>query len=273
MFYRYRTNIIFTMREQVQQLISQGRTEEALTLLAKHNGDAVLLQARYNQAKKQKNMGMLDFSEWSKVQAQVTYAALEMAGQINITNITNVQITINLNTAFDFEASIKKLNADTLVNLLTAEFTGKPAMEDWLPIKQDYESYGLLGKPFPIDYVSDLRKKALQIYKKYWVELKEKQEKELKSAVQEVIDSLADCEKNETVLRKCIKHAQVLYIENKGLIPDAQSNLETLGLYVQKLDWSETVVLKEMGRESYQVILEGIKQKIINMLNKTQSAL
>lgn len=70
------------MREQIQQLISEGRTEEALTLLAKHNGDAVLLQARYNQAKKQQNMGMLDFSEWSKVQAQVNYAALEMAGQV-----------------------------------------------------------------------------------------------------------------------------------------------------------------------------------------------
>ena len=70
------------MREQLQQLIAEGRTEEALALLVQHNSDAVLLQARYNQAKKQQNMGMIDFGEWSRVQAQVNYAALEMAGQV-----------------------------------------------------------------------------------------------------------------------------------------------------------------------------------------------
>lgn len=70
------------MREQLQQLIAEGRTEEALALLVQHNSDAVLLQARYNQAKKQQNMGLIDFGEWSRVQAQVNYAALEMAGQV-----------------------------------------------------------------------------------------------------------------------------------------------------------------------------------------------
>ncbi len=70
------------MREQLQQLIAEGRTEEALTLLVQHNSDAVLLQARYNQAKKQQNMGMIDFGEWSRVQNQVNYAAMEMAGQV-----------------------------------------------------------------------------------------------------------------------------------------------------------------------------------------------
>ena len=70
------------MREEIQQLIAEGRTEDALALLVKHNSDAVLLQARYNQAKKQQNMGMIDFGEWSRVQSQVNYAALEMAGQV-----------------------------------------------------------------------------------------------------------------------------------------------------------------------------------------------
>lgn len=72
------------MREQLQQLIAEGRTEEALALLVQHNSDAVLLQARYNQAKKQQNMGLIDFGEWSRVQAQVNYAALEMAGQVKV---------------------------------------------------------------------------------------------------------------------------------------------------------------------------------------------
>ncbi|MFN0015104.1 MAG: TIR domain-containing protein [Saprospiraceae bacterium] len=70
------------MKEQIQQLISEGRTEDALALLTKHTTDALLLQGRFNAAKKQYNMGMIEFGEWNRVQAQINYAALEMAGNI-----------------------------------------------------------------------------------------------------------------------------------------------------------------------------------------------
>ncbi len=70
------------MKEQIEQAISEGRTEDALTLLAASSNDAVLLQARFNQGKKQYNMGLIEFSEWSRVQAQINYAALEMAGKV-----------------------------------------------------------------------------------------------------------------------------------------------------------------------------------------------
>jgi len=70
------------MKEQIQQLISEGHTEDALALLAQHTGDALLLQGRYNAGKKQYNMGMIEFGEWSRIQAQINYAALEMAGSI-----------------------------------------------------------------------------------------------------------------------------------------------------------------------------------------------
>jgi hypothetical protein len=70
------------MKEQIQQLISEGRTEEALALLAQHSSDALLLQARYNAGKKQYNMGLIEFGEWGRVQAQINYAALEMANGI-----------------------------------------------------------------------------------------------------------------------------------------------------------------------------------------------
>lgn len=76
------------MREQIQQLISNGQTEEALALLASVNGDAVLLQAQYNQGKKQYSMGLIDFSDWSRVQARVNYAAIEMAGNTKLSGAT-----------------------------------------------------------------------------------------------------------------------------------------------------------------------------------------
>ena len=71
------------MKEQIQQLIAEGRTEEALTMLAKHSSDALLLQARYNAGKKQYNMGLIEFSEWQRTQSQINYAALELAGSVN----------------------------------------------------------------------------------------------------------------------------------------------------------------------------------------------
>jgi len=76
------------MKEQIQQLISTGQTEEALQLLVKSAPDAILLQARYNQGKKQYNMGLIEFGEWSRIQAQVNYAALELAGSAKVTTST-----------------------------------------------------------------------------------------------------------------------------------------------------------------------------------------
>ncbi len=68
-------------REQIQSLIANNQTEDALALLAKSNGDALLLQAQYNSGKKNFNLGLIDFSEWQRIQARVNYGALEMAGR------------------------------------------------------------------------------------------------------------------------------------------------------------------------------------------------
>ena len=70
------------MKQQIQQLIAEGRTEEALALLAQQSSDALLLQARYNNGKKQYNMGLIEFSEWQRTQAQINYAALELSNSV-----------------------------------------------------------------------------------------------------------------------------------------------------------------------------------------------
>jgi len=69
-------------KEQIQQLIATGQTEDALQLLAQATLDATLLQARYSQGKKQFNMALIDFGEWSRIQAQINYAVLELAGSM-----------------------------------------------------------------------------------------------------------------------------------------------------------------------------------------------
>ncbi len=62
----------------IQHLVSIGKTEEALELLEQLTTDAVLLQSRYNGAKRQYSMGVIDSSEWSRTQAQINYAILEL---------------------------------------------------------------------------------------------------------------------------------------------------------------------------------------------------
>lgn len=70
------------IKAQIQELISLGKTEEALELLEQLTNDAILLQSRFNGAKKQYGMGLIDFSEWSRIQAQINYAALEMMNSV-----------------------------------------------------------------------------------------------------------------------------------------------------------------------------------------------
>lgn len=72
---------ITEMKEQIQQLIAAGQTKEALNLLVKLNPDALLLQAQYSNGEKQFNLGLIEFSEWGRIQARVNFAALEMAGE------------------------------------------------------------------------------------------------------------------------------------------------------------------------------------------------
>ena len=74
------------MKEQIQQLIAAGQTKDALQLLVQINGDALLLQAQFNNGEKQFNLGLIDFSEWQRIQARVNFAALEMSGKANVTS-------------------------------------------------------------------------------------------------------------------------------------------------------------------------------------------
>jgi TIR domain/Effector-associated domain 11 len=68
------------MKEEIQALVAQGRTEEALKLFATVNQDAILLQARFASAKKQNSMGLIEFSEWSRIQNQINFALLDLVG-------------------------------------------------------------------------------------------------------------------------------------------------------------------------------------------------
>ncbi len=68
------------MKNQIRSLIAEGKTEEALELLAtvKPN-EATLLMARYRQANREYHSGMLDTDDFRREMARINAAAVEFA--------------------------------------------------------------------------------------------------------------------------------------------------------------------------------------------------
>lgn len=274
------------MREQIQQLIAEGRTEDALALLAKHNSDTVLLQARYNQAKKQQNMGTIDFGEWSRVVSQTNHAALEMAGNIKIpgsnnvviSNVSdsqiiintrvqkNVKVTINFSSVDTFKESINRLDLPTLISLATSEFKGKEAMKAWLPIKQEYDSYELLGTPLVPGYLTMVKEKLVAIYDEFWTKISDKQKTKVKSAVKAIYDSLISG-KTEDIVRICIDDLMVFFYENEDY-NHHNCAVDQCEEYVQVLDSPKLKLFKQKRPDSYTEELERIHSELVAISNK-----
>ena len=267
------------MRKEIQQLIAEGRTEEALALLVKHNGDAVLLQAHYNQAKKQQNMGIIDFKEWSRVQSQVNYAALEMANSIrvsntvHISNVSNSQInintnsimnvTINFNSERDFKESLNQLDFPTLMKLATEEFRGKPVMKAWIPTLQEYNSHELLGVPFSPGYISEVKEKLIIIYDEFWTKAQNAKSNLIKSAVKAIYDSLTKG-KTKDIIADAIVNFQIFFHENKEF--HGLGTMETLEeeLNSKKME----LYLKANKVESYQAELDRVHSELVTISNR-----
>lgn len=67
------------MINEVKRLIAEGLTERAIGILLPFSESATLLQARYSSGKNQYNMGLIEFSEWKLIQAQINFTLLEIA--------------------------------------------------------------------------------------------------------------------------------------------------------------------------------------------------
>ncbi len=74
------------MINEVQKLISEDQTEQAIGILLPFSDPAKLLQARYNAGKKQYKMGLIEFNEWKHAQAQINFSLIEIANGLTETN-------------------------------------------------------------------------------------------------------------------------------------------------------------------------------------------
>ena len=66
------------MKQYFQNLVAKGDLDSIFVILLQINSNAVPLKTRYNNGKKQYDMGLIYFEEWQRIQNQVNFAILEM---------------------------------------------------------------------------------------------------------------------------------------------------------------------------------------------------
>ena len=71
-----------TILDECKSLIAAEKTNGALDLLASRSREAVMLKARYNDAVKQRKVGLIDKGDFARVVTQTNYALLELAATI-----------------------------------------------------------------------------------------------------------------------------------------------------------------------------------------------
>jgi hypothetical protein len=69
-------------KSDIQQMVALGQTEDALALFARLSADAILLQGQFNTGKKQYGIGVIDFTEWSRIQSRINYAIIEALNMV-----------------------------------------------------------------------------------------------------------------------------------------------------------------------------------------------
>lgn len=112
---------------EIQTLIAAGHTDDALDLLVQTNKNGLLLQAQYNNGKKQYNLGLIDFTEWARIQAGVNNSILEFSDNNSTTtqpSLSQKNTQMNILKQFDtiFENLVKNDNARNwnVTELITA---------------------------------------------------------------------------------------------------------------------------------------------------------
>jgi uncharacterized protein YgiM (DUF1202 family) len=71
------TQVPSSYKKQVQDLIAEARIEEVFELLPKDNNEILQFSARYRYAKREYNMGLVDFGFWSRVLSRINMALLQ----------------------------------------------------------------------------------------------------------------------------------------------------------------------------------------------------
>lgn len=124
---------------EIAEMVSKGEFGAALDAAQDRYPDAILLQSRYNSAKKQYSMGLIDFSEWSRTQAQISYNLLEMTAvdRIRLPKIKRLAFKHPLGTLLSMNLEMTVWQLFSPKGVFMREVSNEEA-EAFLSTKPDY---------------------------------------------------------------------------------------------------------------------------------------
>lgn len=102
----------------IEQLINEGKIEEALSELVKIAPDAILLKGQYASAKRENSLGLLDGDDWRRAIKRITESALKLYGEA--AGVKSTQQTSLLDAARFAEALLSQNTDDVLAIQATA---------------------------------------------------------------------------------------------------------------------------------------------------------
>jgi hypothetical protein len=264
-----------SVKDYIQNLIANGQTEEALEVLSKYKrDDAIMLQARYNNGKKRHNMGLDEASEWSRVQAQVNYALLELAGGVTVAYVDNSTTynttVININmTSVDFRTQVENTDLDTLIQQCNTAFKNTDVMRPYLRLRAEYTEMVELGEAIPPGFIADFKEKLVKLY----IEFIETQQTTRKERMyRDLTEAHAILSQNPPLTKKQFVEAANLLIiflnDNKDRFDPNGSAKAVVKALKADLDSEENLLIAETRPERYQEVIDRHHRTLVGYSNR-----
>lgn len=129
---------------EIGEMVSKAEFGAALDAAKERYPDAILLQSRYNNAKHQYSMGLIDYSEFSRVVAQIAYNLLEMTAvdRIRLPKIKRFAFKHPLGTLVPVNLEMTTWQLFTPKGAFIREVSNEEA-EAFLSTKPDYFIIGI----------------------------------------------------------------------------------------------------------------------------------
>ena len=229
------------MRQHLETLISEGKNEEGLRYLASFTKDATILQSRFSAAKQQYGMGLINYSEWSQIQSQINYAALEMMNKIDSVPAM-VRISLLLSPQ-SFEEAVKSLSFENLHAQCVEAFKTEPVFLDKVydllePINKQLKT-GRLIEPGSVEAA---KKELVKIFTEYIGEKNTSKKAEQLGDLRAIVGTLQDDVDEETLV-SCMELLEIFFVSNPQF-----GGLIKLRGYFESLNSRDSHILRKMNR-------------------------
>lgn len=255
------------MKNEVRNLIEKGQLLQALEKMSKSIPESTLLMSRVNSAEKQYNMGMIEYSEYSRICNQITHAALELLSNIKEPKINMLNLTVKISVS-DFTQFLNNNNLDTVISQCQEAFKLDMALnEKFYNLIESYLRKKALGIIVSIQEAQDLKNNLLTMFQQHQNSLNKVRVDDMKESIDEITTALNNPElDSEEQVIVALELCKQLIIVQKEVHNKNYAGLSDIEKYLQNLSGQGTyAVLKKAGKA--EKILSSYRQFVVDFCN------